>query len=261
MPERMSHRIESSHLITSEVAKKWTETSPKSKLNIIKSKLNSNQAKELKNLINRREYRDFQKKIWITSFHDLDWKLWSRTLEYFNNYINKHTQESATKKATNQKLNDLKDYVHKPEFQQLSESGRIHQNAREYLSKHESLSEAQYNKIFSWKEQLWQWQIWNCYLVSWLIELSNTQYFDTLMRTSITRVQFKDDKSLWYNIRIPLWEPNGRDILIKDFEINSAKIRWNIGYKLLEIAYVKNKRVNNRNWNRYSPVTEWEYQW
>ena len=80
------------------------------------------------------------------------------------------------------------------------------------------------------------------------------------MRTSITRVKFKDDWALWYNIRIPLWEPNGRDILIKDSELIMAKIKWNVGYRLLEIAYVKNRRKNDREWNKYSPVTEWEYQ-
>ena len=63
--ERLSYRIES-NLATSEVAKRWTESSPKSKLNEINSRLNStksNEAKELKNLINKREYREFQKKI------------------------------------------------------------------------------------------------------------------------------------------------------------------------------------------------------
>jgi hypothetical protein len=122
------------------------------------------------------------------------------------------------------------------------------------------MSENEYNRIFSWKEELAQWQLGNCYLVSGFIELANTQYFDTLMRTSITRVQFKDDWALWYNIRIPLWEPDGRDILIKDSELSMASIRWNIGYKLLELAYVKNKRRNNRDWNRYAPVSRWEMQ-
>ena len=277
MPERVWYRLESAnHLTTSEAARRWTETSPKSKLNEVNSKLSSaksNEAKELKDLINKREYKDFQKKIWIKSFYDLDWKIWPRTLASFNTYMEKLERNNETVHQTNQDLQNLQndvrnnnnqqvlqDYVHRPEFQQLSDSAKIHKNAREYLSKHESLSEAQYNQLFSWKEQLSQWQIGNCYMVSWLIELANTQYFDTLMRTSITRVQFKDDGSLWYNIRIPLWEPNGRDILIKDFEINSAKINWNIGYKLLEIAYVKSKRRNDAEWNRYSPVTEWEYQ-
>ena len=62
----MTYHIESNHLATPESAKNWTEHSPKSKLNMINSKLNSAksaEAKELKNLIRKREYKDFQKKI------------------------------------------------------------------------------------------------------------------------------------------------------------------------------------------------------
>lgn len=279
MAERMTYHIESNHLATPESAKNWTEHSPKSKLNMINSKLNSAksaEAKELKNLIRKREYKDFQKKIWLRRTTDLDWKLWPKTFATFNTYLERVEWTNQTMQHTNQELYNLKsdvrvdnnnhsqdvfqDYVHAPEYQQLTDSAKIHKNAREYLSKHESLSEADYNRLFAWKEQLQQWQIWNCYLVSWLIELANTDYFDTLMRTSISRVQFKDDGSLWYNIRIPLWEPDGRDILIKDSELIMAKINWSVGYRLLEIAYVKNRRKNDREWNKYSPVTEWEYQ-
>ena len=262
MVEKLSNHPESGHLITSETAKNWTEKSPKSRLKQINAKLDSaksKEAKDLKDLISKREYKDFQKKIWIKTYYDLDWKLWPRTFEFFNNYLKKFEKDNTTVHETKDELDDLKNRVHDTERQQLSESAKIHKNAREYLSKHETLSAPEYNVIFSGKENLAQWQVWNCYMVSWLIELANTQYFDTLMRTSISRVRFKDDDSTWYNIRIPLWEPNGRDILIKDFELNSAKINWNIGYKLLEIAYVKNKRPNNAEWNRYSPVTEWEY--
>ena len=275
-------------LRTPEIAKNWTEHSPKSKLNQINSKLNSarsNEAKELKNLINRREYRQFQKKIWIKSLSQLDWKLWPRTLDYFNSYLQRVESSRDVTDNTGRELRDFRDriqrpgsardttgttggefrdfvdYVHRPGYQQLTDEARIHKASREYLSKHESMSENEYNRIFSWKEELAQWQLGNCYLVSGFIELANTQYFDTLMRTSITRVQFKDDWTLWYNIRIPLWEPDGRDILIKDSELSMASIRWNIGYKLLELAYVKNKRRNNRDWNRYAPVSRWEMQW
>ena len=264
MAERLWYKLESTnHLITSEAEKRWTENSPNSKLSDIESRLKStksNEAKTLKNLIKNGEYKDFQKKIWITSFPDLDWKLWKKTFSYFVNYIEKFESQNNLIRDTRNELGEFMDYVHLPEFQQLSESSRIHKNAKEYLSKYETMSEFEYNRIFSGKEEIWQWQLGDCYLISWIIELTNTQYFDTLMRTSITRVQFKDDWSLWYNVRIPLWEPHGRDILIKDSELGFAKIKWNIGYKLLEIAYVKNRRKNNTEWNKYSPVSEWEVQ-
>ena len=297
MNERLESRNEP-NLSTSESARNWTESSKNSKLIPIANKLanyNWDDANELRSLIQNREYKKFQSKIWITWFRDLDWKLWPRTLKYLDNYIEKientkratqktdrelqnikyqirapkqevkdkkhePVQQTPKKQVNKPKENDYKDYVHRPEYQQLTDSAKIHKNAKEYLSKHESLSEADYNRLFSWKEQLRQWQIWNCYLVSWFIELANTDYFDTLMRTSISRVRFKDDWSLWYNIRIPLWEPDGRDILIKDSELIMAKINWNTGFRLLEIAYVKNRRKNDKQWNKYSPVTEWEYQ-
>ena len=291
MVERVSYRVEAAHLTTSEAAKRRTENSPKSKLNEVNSRLSSarsNEAKQLKELINKREYKDFQKKIWITWYYDLDWKIWPRTLATFNAYIEKVEWTGETIHETDEQLQNLKgnvqdhtnhnqnntnqnnnrneheqvfqDYVHRPEYQQLTDSARIHKNAREYLSQHESIDEHIYNGLFSGKESIRQWDIWNCYLISWIMELANADYFDTLMRTSISRVKFKDDWQLWYNIRIPLWEPNGRDILIKDTEIPRAKLDWNIGYQLLEIAYVKNRRPNNKDWNKYAPISEWEYQ-
>jgi hypothetical protein len=277
----MWSHVESAHLTTSEAAKKWTETSPKSTLNKVNSKLSSaksNEAKELKDLISKREYKDFQKKIWMKSYYDLDWKIWPKTYSTFLNYLEKFERTNETIHETDEELNNLRDdiqdnnddyseleqvfqdYVHRPEYQQLTDYARIHKNAREYLSEHESIDEHIYNGLFSGKESIRQWRIWNCYLVSWIMELANADYFDTLMRTSISRVRFKDDWELWYNIRIPLWEPNGRDILIKDTELPRAKLVWNIGYQLLEIAYVKNRRPNNKNWNKYAPVSEWEYQ-
>ena len=39
-----------------------------------------------------------------------------------------------------------------------------------------------------------------------------------------------------------------------------AKIIWKDGYKLLELAYAKNKlRKNDKQGNKYSPITEWEF--
>jgi hypothetical protein len=66
MVDKVPYRIESSKLNTNEVQRNWTEHSPKSKLNQIKTRLNSSKSSEAKNLmdlINKREYRDFQKKI------------------------------------------------------------------------------------------------------------------------------------------------------------------------------------------------------
>ena len=135
----------------------------------------------------------------------------------------------------------------------------IQRREDEYLAQHEKLSENEYNRLFSGKEKLQQWQFWDCYLVSWINELANAQHFDTLMRTSIQRMK-RSNWDIWYQIQIPLWEPSWRKILIKNPELGVAKIRWNDWYKLLEIAYAKNRRPNNKIWNRYSPITHEEFE-
>lgn len=93
-----------------------------------------------------------------------------------------------------------------------------------------------------------------------MIELINAQHFRTLMRTSIQPVKRKDGSGSWYQIKIPLWEPSWRKILIKNSELNVAKIKWNTWYKILELVYAKNKlRKNDKQGNRYSPITPWEF--
>ena len=57
----------------------------------------------------------------------------------------------------------------------------IQRREDEYLAQHEKMSEGEYNRLFSGKEKLQQWQFWDCYLVSWINELANAQHFDTLM--------------------------------------------------------------------------------
>lgn len=273
---------------TSQESRIWTERSPKSRLQNINNELNSyswDKANKLKTLIQNREYVKFQKEIWFTSKTDLDWKLWGNTFNQLKIYLSKIDQETneieinqeetkdelsnlwlsvitpeqiTQRKTTSTTKNTIETNSSVEESQNEIDNLKINRAARRYLSKYESLSPSMYNLLFSWKEEIWQWQLWNCYMISWLIELTNTQYFDTLMKTSISRVRFKDDWSLWFTVKLPLWEPDGRDILIKDSEILMARVRWNIGYKLLELAYIKNKRPNNKKWNTYYPVSNEE---
>ena len=249
-------------LITSEYSKDWTEKSPNSKLNAINSILNDKRIqnikkiKELKVKIKNREYRSLQKTVWVP-FNRCDWKLWPESLSYLKNYINKLAKENHISMQTNSNLSNLQWNI-----QNVTDTINIQHNEAQYLASHETMSQIEYNRLFSWKERLQQWQLGDCYLVSWIHELANAQHFDTLMRTSIQRVQ----RNGWswergYQIKIPLWEPTGRKIYLKDSEIRIARIRWNIWYKLLELAYAKNKlRKNDKNWNRYTPITPSELQ-
>ena len=266
-------------LSTSEYAKKWTEKSPNSKLEQINNILSNPKLKDIKEIwtlktkIAKREYRDLQKMLWI-SYNRCDWKLWKESLDYLNNYVNKLIQEKNTTNWTNSVLWRLRNNVSwwidgvtwnnwnwkkSWKYENLTDTINIQHNEAQYLATHETMSLSEYNKLFSWKERLQQWQLGDCYLVSWIHELARAQHFDTLMRTSIQRVNWKDGSGWWYQIKIPLWEPSWRKILLKDSEVNVAKIRWNKWYKLLELAYAKNKlRKNDRNGNKYRPITSSE---
>ena len=258
-----SLRRNTDSLVTSEYAKNWTESSPKSKLWNISVKLSNpkiqrlNEIKELKNKIKNREYRSFQKMVWVP-YGRCDWKLWWESLNYFNNYLNKLKQQNNMVSQTSGSLISLQhDLWH---IENLTDTINIQNHEAQYLSSHETMSQSEYNALFSGKERLQQWQLGDCYLVSWINELARAQHFDTLMRTSIQRMK-RNNGELWYQIKIPFWEPSWRKILIKDSEIKVAQIRWNNWYKLLELAYAKDKlRKNDRNGNRYRPMTHSELQ-
>ena len=192
-------------LITSEYAKKWTEKSPNSKLKQINEVLSKPELKDIKEIwtlktkISKREYRDLQKILWM-SYNRCDWKLWKESLDYLNNYINKLTQEKNTTNWTNSVLWRLRNNVSwwrngvtwnnwnwkiNWNYENITDTINIQHNEAQYLATHETMSLSEYNKLFSWKERLQQWQLGDCYLVSWIHELARAQHFDTLMRTSI----------------------------------------------------------------------------
>ena len=256
-------------LITSEYAKKRTEKSPNSKLNVITrafkdSKLSKIiEVNKLKILIMNRSYREFQRLVWVP-YKRCDWKLWNESLSYFKNHIDKLTKQNNTVTQTGSYLSNLHWNISMInngiwQIQNVTDTINIQHNEAQYLATHETMSLDEYNRLFSWRENLQQWQLWDCYLVSSINQLARAQHFDTLMRTSIQRVKWKDGSGSWYQIKIPLWEPTWRKILFKDSELSLAQIRWNIWYKLLELAYAKNKlRKNDKQGNMYRPITSWE---
>lgn len=190
----------------------------------------------------------------LKELENLDWKpsgrnWWKKNDKPNNNGINKLTEQQIW-----QIWNTMDNFT-------------IQNREESYLTNHEKLSKAEYNALFSGKEKLQQKQFWDCYLVSSIIQLAGVQHFDTLVRTSFQRVQRKKwpySWKKWYMVQIPFWEPSGRKIYIQDDELKIAKINWNVWYKLIELAYAKNKRPNNKRWNKYSPITEEEFskiQW
>lgn len=257
-----TYRNNTDSMSTSEYAKNWTETSPNSKLRDINNLLgnsklqNINEVKNLKDKIKKREYRNFQKMVWVPH-NRCDWKLWKESLDYLKNYINRLSEKHNISLETIDALSSIKEEMWWSIVNYV-DTLRIQRAEDAYLSNHETMNEQMYNKLFSWKERLQQWQLGDCYLVSGIFELANAQHFDTLMRTSVQRMKW-DNWDLWYQIKIPLWEPSWRKILLKDSELKVAKIKGNDWYKLLELAYAKNKlRKNDKKWNTYAPITSSE---
>ena len=71
--------------------------------------------------------------------------------------IQDNTHNTPTQDTDYSELEQVfQDYVHRPEYQQLTDSARIHKNAKEYLSQHESIDEHIYRGLFSGKESIRQ---------------------------------------------------------------------------------------------------------
>ena len=113
--ERMWYDFDSE--LTSQIARLWTETSPSSRLKDINNMLNSfswNEVDNLKDLIKKREYKKFQKEIWLKSKKDLDWKLWKWTFEALENYL-KTLEIENSRQDVGQQLDNIKFSLTKPE--------------------------------------------------------------------------------------------------------------------------------------------------
>lgn len=113
------------------------------------------------------------------------------------------------------------------------DSNDINNRSETYLKNNETLKKEDFNRLFSGKENIRQGRLWDCYLITTINILSRSQIFEPLIRTSVRIVQWG------YTIRLPLWEPQGQTISIKDSELDAAAVQGNIWYKILEIAYAK----------------------
>lgn len=103
-----------------------------------------------------------------------------------------------------------------------------------YLTMFKKLSIDDYENMFKWLKKLRQWFLWNCYFVVALKNLARSDYFDTLMMTSIDKIGENN-----FNVYMPLWEPWWMRINVDSVDLKAATIRWPIWYKVLEIWFAK----------------------
>lgn len=144
---------------------------------------------------------------------------------YDSNLTNRHTTDDIEWKY-NSHINIYAPWA----YSKLMDKERIYiDNGEKY-----TLSLKDYNELFCNFYQNKQGELWDCYLVSTIRGLARTEFFDTLIRTSITKY---NDGS--YTVRLPLWEPWWKLYKISKYEIDKAKIKWRDWYKILELAYIK----------------------
>lgn len=159
-----------------------------------------------------------------------------------------------------------------------SDALKFEQHKSDFLKENSSISESDFHNLFEWDFS--QWQLWNCYWLSAIYSLKNSPHFESLLRTSLQKV---DD---WYYVRIPLWDLSVRPIhisnselwwinnMVMDFNNNSLRqlnLSWAEWYRVLEAALIKyeywsagararllaewwdpNKAINQLIWNKIS---------
>lgn len=102
-------RSSAENLSTSNEAIYWTEHSQNSKLNQIKWLLENSDNENIKNLMNlikNKDYKKLQKEIWCTT---LDGKLWAKSLEKAQLYVNKEKSIDTVKTETKAQVDDIKE--------------------------------------------------------------------------------------------------------------------------------------------------------
>lgn len=206
------------------------------------------------------EYEDIDKitsdakKLWFNSISyqefEVLYKIPEEVLQYCNeNWIN-NTSDIEKVKALYlvSSKEHMKDYIKRKD---------------KYLETNRTLSEKKYIEYFwsKWKfgkHEIYQWNIWLCYLYSWLEIFKKMNWFDVFIQSNLIE---KDDGWL---VRIPLniwpWiKVNKADInktykitnnhwKTREMNINSkSKYLW---FKILEIAYIKMKLIDSKLWNK-----------
>lgn len=116
---------------TPQVARIWTETSPKSRLNDINNRLNSlswEKVDNLKDLIKKREYVKFQKEIWLKEKKYLDWKLWGISFDMLENYLKKLDRVRENESSTSHNLSSFRDHIIQPQETTQNNSDQTNTN-------------------------------------------------------------------------------------------------------------------------------------
>lgn len=135
------------------------------------------------------------------------------------------------------------------------------QRKNKYLEDNKLLSDEKYNEYFWWKwkynkHEIYQWDLWLCYLYSWLEIIKKMNGFNALIQTNF--IETEDWRIVRYPFSTWKWIKVNKDEIDKTYEIPSKswevrKININSiwdykGFKVLEIAYIKNRLLKIKHW-------------
>lgn len=128
-------------------------------------------------------------------------------------------------------------------------------------------------KKFTWK--FWKWEIfqrnlWYCYLYTAYEILKKMNFFEVLIRTNLK----KSENGNWWYVRLPMWQLDWQWIFVDKNEIDKAfdvpeengKIRkWvsinsnsMLWFKIMEIAYIKKSLINHNDDSRKEFLATWD---
>jgi len=201
------------------------------------------------------------RRLWVNDLNDCQplYNISEEALEYcISNEITMWSDIEKVKVLYSiSNLWNLKQYIHRK---------------HEHLESNRTLSEEKFKEYFWWKwkfdkHEIKQWNIGLCYLYSWFEIFKKMNWFDVLIQTNF--IENED----WWLIRFPFntwsWIKVNKDEIDKTYEITNEewKVRkMNINsiseflwFKVLEIAYMKNKLINRlwaqkNGWTKDNPL-------
>ena len=204
---------------------------------------------------------------WIVVLDDaLQW--WRWYIKKYDNikYLREIKQEISQKWIIIKSVNDIKMFLeilsNEPLSNRFTNKREYIERKNEFLQENETLSKDKFNELFKDWEDKWKYGIWNihqtdlwfCYAYTWFELLKKSNFFETLIRTSMR------ETNNWREIKFPLWDPNWHIKKKKKSEIDSeysfmdeekqqqrnVNINSNsaLWFKILEIAFIKEYLIN-----------------
>ncbi len=206
-------------LETSNTAKEWTEKSPSSKLKDIQNLLNNpknEKEQELSNLIEKREYKKFQNRIWATE----DGKLWNESFACLKIDIKKEVEIDAQMKPFQNKESvekakitstetpsGAKEWTENSQSSKLNDIKELLQNSEntKIIKLSTMIENGQYTEF---QQELWitpaDWKLWGASLYK----------LETFIENALQEQMMQPGE---------IWDKNER----KEFWKNKQKLTWN----------------------------------